>query len=135
LAHNAPRLKGESQPGGNASVVSFDDQAPWAWVHGRFDGMSRMVMSGPAYLVDVVMFSGGDEQQLELPWHIGGRGSVETRGRWVDDALAETFVTRVQRFVPDEGNGTSFLVTHAHEGAHRRAHLLFHGHLLQLETP
>jgi len=135
LAHNAPRLNGESQPRGNASVVSFDDQAPWAWVHGRFDGMSRMVMSGPAYLVDVVTFSGGDEQQLELPWHIAGRGSVETRGRWVDDTLAEEFVTRVQRFVPDEGNGNSILVAHVHDGAQLRAHLVCDGDLLQMEGP
>src|SRR5262249_22576084 len=37
LAHNAPRLNGESQPRGNATVTAFDDQPPWAWVHGRFE--------------------------------------------------------------------------------------------------
>src|SRR5207249_3020124 len=35
LAHNAPRLNGESQSPGNATCVCFDDRGDWAWVCGR----------------------------------------------------------------------------------------------------
>jgi len=136
LAHNAPRLNGESQPRGNASVTSFDDRPPWAWVHGRFEGLARMVVSGPDYLIDVVEFSGSEEQQLELPWHFAGRGSVETPGggRWVDDTLPDEFVSRVQRFVPAT-KGMPIVVSHVQDGAQLFAHLLFDGDLLQMEAP
>ncbi|HEY7193052.1 MAG TPA: heparinase II/III family protein [Gemmatimonadales bacterium] len=134
LAHNAPRLNGESQPSGNATVASFDEQPPWAWVHGRFEGLSRMVVSGPDYLVDVVEFSGSEEQQLELPWHFEGRGSVETRGRWVDDTLPDEFVSHVQRFVPDVP-GAPIVLAHVQDGSQLMAHLLFEGDLLQMEAP
>src|SRR6266702_7563949 len=93
---------GESQPPGHASIECFDDRSEWAWVRGRFDRLTRMIAAGPAYVVDVLVFSGEDERLLELPWHIAGRGVVETPGRWVDDELPDEFVTRVQRFVPDQ---------------------------------
>jgi hypothetical protein len=92
-------------------------QEDWGWVRGRFETLNRMVTAGLAYIVDVTDLSAREDHLLELPWHIAGRGSVETRGRWVDDTLAEEFVTRVQRFVPDEGNGNSILVAHVHDGA------------------
>src|SRR5213593_3447661 len=80
LAHNAPRLNGESQPPGNASCECFYDRGDWAWVSGRFDQVMRMVTAGPAYIVDVTMLAGREDHLLELPWHIAGRGSVETPG-------------------------------------------------------
>ena len=58
LAHNAPRLDGESQPPGNASCECFDDLGEWAWVQGRFNAYTRMVATGPAYLIDVTVFGG-----------------------------------------------------------------------------
>ena len=136
LAHNAPRLNGESQPRENATVTSFDEHGAWAWVQGRFEGVSRTVVSGPTYLVDVVEFSGSEAQQLELPWHFEGRGSVETPGggRWVDDTLPDEFVTHVQRFVP-AAKGMPIVLAHVQDGAQLMAHLLFDGDLLQMEAP
>ena len=133
VAHNAPRLDGESQPPGNASGECFDDQGEWAWVQGRFNELVRMVATGHAYIVDVTMLAGRDEHLLELPWHIAGRGEVETRGRWVNDELADEFVTRVQRFVPDAPGPV--VLSHLHERAHLTAHLVFDGALLEMEGP
>jgi hypothetical protein len=134
LAHNAPLLDGESQPSGRASVECFDDRTEWAWVRGRFDGLTRTIAAGPAYLVDVLVFGGTEEHIVQLPWHVAGRGDVETKGRWVEDALLSPneFVTRVQRFVPDEPG----VVVLAHvERARLTAHLVFDGQLLQMEGP
>src|SRR3989442_1357283 len=101
LVHNAPRLDGESQPPGNASCECFDDQGEWAWVRGRFNDLVRMVATGPAYIVDVTMLAGREDHLLELPWHLAGRGAVETAGRWGKDELRDELATRRQRFVPD----------------------------------
>ena len=133
LAHNAPRLDGESQPPGHASIECFDDRSEWAWVRGRFDGLTRTIAVGPAYIVDVLMFSGEDERLLELPWHLAGRGVVETQGRWVDDELPDEFVTRVQRFVPDQPG--AIVLAHVHQRARLTAHLVFDGQLLLMEGP
>ena len=134
LAHNAPRLDGESQPPGNASCECFDDQGEWAWVQGRFNAFTRMVATGPAYLIDVTVFGGQEEHLLELPWHMAGRGQVETRGRWVTDELPDEFVTRVQRFVPDAG-GEPVVVSHHEQRAQLTAHFVFDGALLEMEGP
>ena len=133
LAHNAPRLDGESQPPGNATCECFDDQGEWAWVHGRFNELIRMVVTGPAYIVDVTMLSGREDHLLELPWHIAGRGAVETKGRWVNDELPDEFVTRVQRFVPDAPGPV--VLSHAQQHAQLTAHLVFDGALLEMEGP
>src|SRR5262249_18916427 len=93
LAHNAPRLDGASQDPGNANVECFDAQEEWGWARARFEGLTRMIAAGPTYLVDVTGFSGADERLLELPWHFAGRGAIDTPGRWVDDQLADQFVT------------------------------------------
>lgn len=133
LAHNAPRIDGESQPPGNATCECFDDQGDWAWVRGRFENLNRIVTVGPGYIVDVTDLSAREEHLLELPWHIAGRGTVETRGRWVDDELRDEFVTRVQRFVPDEPG--PIVLTHTDGRAQLRLHLVFAGDLLEMEGP
>ena len=133
LAHNAPRLDGESQPPGNASVECFDDRTEWAWVRGRFEGLVRMITAGPSYVVDVLVFAGTEERLLELPWHLAGRGGVETPGRWVTDELADEFVTRVERFVPAEPGPV--VLAHVQQRARLTAHLVFEGQLLQMEGP
>jgi hypothetical protein len=135
LAHNAPRLDGESQPPGNASCECFDDHGEWAWVHGRFNDVLRMIVAGPAYLVDITMLAAREEQLLELPWHVAGRGEVHTKGRWVDDELADEFVTHVQRFVP--GTPGPVVLSHLEGGggAQLTAHLMFDGALLEMEGP
>jgi hypothetical protein len=133
LAHNAPRLDGESQPPGNARCRCFEDLGEWAWVSGRFDDVTRLVTMGPNYVVDVVILSSGEDHLLELPWHFAGRGTVETPGRWVDDELPDEFVTRVQRFVPDAPG--SVVVSQVQQRAQLTAHLVFDGALLQAEGP
>jgi heparinase II/III-like protein/cellulose/xylan binding protein with CBM9 domain len=133
LAHNAPRLDGESQPPGNASCECFDDQGEWAWVQGRFNELIRMVATGPGYIVDVTILAGREEHLLELPWHIAGRGEVATRGRWVNDELSDEFVTRVQRFVPDAPG--LIVLSHHQQRARLTAHLIFDGALLEMEGP
>ena len=136
LAHNAPRLDGESQPPGNAACECFDDQGEWAWVQGRFNAFTRMVATGPAYLIDLTMFGGQEDHLVELPWHMAGRGEVKTGGRWVNDELPDEFVTRVQRFVPDAGaGGTPVVVSHHDQRAQLTAHFVFDGALLEMEGP
>jgi hypothetical protein len=133
LAHNAPRLDGESQPPGHASCECFDDDGEWAWMRGRFGNLNRIIAAGPAYLVDVVDLSGRDEHVLELPWHVAGRGSIESRGRWVTAELPDEFVTRVQRLVPDAAG--PIVIAYVQERAHLTLHLLFDGELLEAEGP
>ena len=136
LAHNAPRLDGESQTSGHASCECFDVQDDWGWVRGRFESLNRIVTAGPSYIVDITDQSAREDHLLELPWHIAGRGSVETPGRWVSDELADEFVTRVQRFEPHarEGGGP-IVITHVHDGARITIHMVFNGALLEMEGP
>ena len=62
-----------------------------------------------------------------------GGGSVETPGRWVSDELAEEFVTRVQRFVPDASG--PIVLTHIQNRARLTVHLVCDGALLEMEGP
>jgi len=131
LAHNAPRIDGESQPAGYASCECFDVQERWGWVRGQADNVNRTVTAGPTYIVDVTDLTMREDHLLELPWHIAGRGAIETTGRWEGDALADEFVTRVQRFVPDG----AVVLNHTQDGRQLRLHLLFDGVLLEMEGP
>jgi hypothetical protein len=133
LAHNAPRLDGESQPPGNARCECFDDQGDWAWARGRFDRLSRMIATGPSYLVDVLDFTAREEHVLELPWHVTARGAVRSGGRWVNDTLDDEFVTRVQRFVPDAPGPV--VLEYAERQRALTVHLVFEGELLEAEGP
>src|SRR3989454_3040506 len=78
LAHNAPRLDGVSQPPGDAVCEMFDVQGEWAWARGRYGDVTRTVVSGPAYALDVVELSSRDEHLLELPWHFQGRADARS---------------------------------------------------------
>ena len=133
LAHNAPRLDGASGLPGDAVCEMFEAQDDWAWVRGRFEGLTRTVVSGPAYVVDVVELTGRDEHAVELPWHFLGRQDIRTPGRWVDATLEDPFVTRVERFV-HETDGP-IVVELTADGRQVSAHLLFDGELLRAEGP
>jgi hypothetical protein len=137
LAHNAPRLDGESQPPGDAVCECFDEQEGWAWVRGRYGNLIRTVIASPApspgYVVDVMELTGREEHGVELPWHLAGRGDVETAGRWVRDEIADEFVTRAEHFLPDERG--PILITHRAHRAQLTAHLLVEGELLRAEGP
>lgn len=133
LAHNAPRLDGESLPPGHGTCECFDLQPHWAWVRGRFGDLNRIIAAGPAYIVDVLDFTSREDHVLELVWHVAGHASVETKGRWTDGELRDEFVTRVQRFVPDEPGSVALL--HVQERARLKVHLVFDGELLEAEGP
>lgn len=134
LAHNAPRLDGVSQRPGEAQVEGFDERNGWGWARGRFGPVTRSVVAGPTYLVDVVELAGREEHVIELPFHFAGRGEVTTPGRWEDaDPLEHEFVTRVARFRPDAAGPLVLALAADHRGL--TAHFAFEGALLRAEGP
>ena len=133
LAHNAPRLDGVSQPPGDAVCEAFDAQGDWAWVRGRWGSVSRAVVSGPSYLVDVVELTGADEHVLELPYHVGGRGEVGVPGTWERAELADEFVSRVEHFTSK--SSAPIVIEHGVSGARLTLHLGSQGELLRAEGP
>jgi len=133
LAHNAPRLDGESQPPENAVCEAFAQDDDWGWVRGRYGALTRTLVSGPVYILDIVELVARDDHLLELPWHPAGRGDIETRGRWVSDALESEYVTRVERFVPEAPG--SIAIAHVDHGRQLTLHLAFDGELLRAEGP
>jgi len=103
LAHNAPRLDGVSQSPGDAVCDNFEQRGEWAWVRARYGELVRILVSGPAYLLDVVELASSENHVLELPWHLSGRVEVEPAGTWVPAELRDEFVRQVERFVPASG--------------------------------
>ncbi len=85
LAHNAPRLDGESQPREDATCENFDRSGDWAWARGRFGPLTRTVVAGPRYLLDVVELAGTEERYARAslaPDRPGiGRASPEAGSR------------------------------------------------------
>ena len=132
LAHNAPRLDGASQSPGSAVCETFDTSGEWAWVRGRYGEITRTVVSGPGYVLDVVELASRAEHTLELPWHFRGTGGAE-RGTWMPGDLADDFVSRVERLVP-EGAGPIGLELAAGPRT-LRAFLSFDGELVRAEAP
>jgi len=133
LAHNAPRLDGASQTAGDATCEAFDAPGEWAWVRGRYGDVTRTVVSGPAYVLDLVELASREDHVLELAWHFAGTGEVRTSGRWVDGALEDEVVSRVERFTTSAG-GPNVLELAA-DGRQLRAHFAFEGELLRAEAP
>ncbi len=135
LAHNAPRLDGISQPVGDAACDAFDTQGEWGWAQGSFGHLTRTLVAGPRYLLDVVDLSAADEHLLELPWHLDGRVEILSVGSWTNGVLEDEFVSDAQRFVP-AAEGTLLLRVQAHDGAPAlHLHLLFHGELMRAQAP
>jgi len=131
LAHNAPRLDGASQLG-DAVCEAFDAPGGWAWVRGRYGDLTRSVISGPAYVLDVVELGSRSDHLLELPWHFAGTGDGG-RGTWLAGELVDEFVSRVERFAPD---GPGPVVLEFAEGPKRlKAFLHFDGELVRAEGP
>ena len=132
LAHNAPRLDGASQPRGDATCEAFDTAGEWAWARGRYGEMTRTVVSGPAYVVDVVALETRTERAIELAWHFHGAGDAG-QGTWSPGELPDEFVSRVERSSAD---GAGPVVLELADGARRlRALLSFDGELLRAEGP
>src|SRR5437762_2535733 len=132
LAHNAPRLDGASQSLGAAVCEAFDTSGEWAWVRGRYGEITRTFVAGPAYLLDVIELASRTEHGLELPWHFVGAGDVG-RGRWTSGELADEFVSRVEKLVPE---GAAPLVLELAAGPRvLKAFLSFDGELVRAEGP
>ncbi|HEU4680153.1 MAG TPA: heparinase II/III family protein [Gemmatimonadales bacterium] len=135
LAHNAPRLDGVSQPYGDAVCDSFDVSGAWAWVRGRYRELTRTVVAGPTYVLDLVELVGTEDKLLELPWHLSGRVEVETGGQWVRAELSDEFVHQVERLVPASEGGSILLRSSGCGSATLRLHLNFEGELLRALGP
>ena len=138
LAHNAPRLDGVSQPAGDATCEMFDDGGggggggEWAWTRGRYGDVTRTVVTGRAYVLDVVELASRGDHLIELPWHFRGTGDGG-RGTWTSGELADEFVSRVERFVPASSGS---VVLELAEGSRvLKVFLLFDGELLRAEGP
>ncbi len=130
LAHNAPRIGGVSQTGGDAECEAFDLAEGWGWVRGRWSDVQRTVVSGPDYLLDVLQLGAAEEVLLELPWHLPRGIEVVSPGRWETDTLGDEFVRDFARFVPvgggplrlgGEAGGVPFSMALAFEGTLLRA--------------
>ncbi|HEV2671602.1 MAG TPA: sugar-binding protein, partial [Gemmatimonadales bacterium] len=137
LAHNAPSLDG-APLADETHCDCFAEEGDWAWVRGRAGSISRTVVAGPLYIVDVVELSSREDHLLELAWHFNGAIAIETKGRWVDDALDNEFVKRVQRFVPDTpggGPGGPLVLSVSARSARLTAYAVFTGELVQAEGP
>src|SRR6266481_410717 len=85
---------------GDAVCETFDTSGEWAWVRGRHGEITRAVVAGPGYLLDVVELASRTEHVLELPWHVLGAGEVGPV-RWTTGELADEFVSRVEQLVPE----------------------------------
>ena len=132
LAHNAPRVDGVSQTMGRATCERFDETDHWSWTLGRFNDLTRTVVAGPQYVVDVVELTGQEEHQLELPWHLAGDVTVDG-GSWTAAEFHDRFVTDVERFVPARPGP---IVLRAAKGdARLGVHLVIDGELLRMRAP
>jgi hypothetical protein len=133
LAHNAPRLDGASQSLTDARVEGFDDRDGWGWARARFGPLTRSVVVGASYLLDVVELAGSDERMLEVPWHFQGRGEIPGVS-WQEGTLSDgEFVTRVERLAPA---ATAPVVTElAADGRRLTAHFASPAELLRAEAP
>jgi hypothetical protein len=134
LAHNAPRLDGQSQPVGDAVCDNFEQQGAWGWARGRFRDLMRTVVSGPRYILDVVELAAEGDHVLELPFHLTGRTDVEPAGSWAPIEWTEEFVTGAERYVPASA-GPIRLVSSESTGEQVNAWLHFSGDLLRAKAP
>lgn len=134
LAHNAPRLDGVSQPAGDAVCDNFEASGAWAWARGHYGDLTRSLIAGPNYLLDLVELSGAEDHLLELPLHLSGTTAVEPSGSWVPAELESEFVQRVERFTPAAG-GSLVLRSSGSGGATLNVHLASPGELLRAVAP
>ncbi len=96
LAHNAPRLDGVSQTPGSAFCEAYDVVGDWAWVRGSYADLRRTVVAGPAYVLDIVEYRGGDRRSVELPWHFDGVIAFEAPPPWQPGSLSGSHVDGVE---------------------------------------
>lgn len=133
LAHNAPRLDGRSQPAEDATCDAFDSGEGWGWAHGEFGQLTRTIVSGPGYLVDVVELESAGERLLELPWHPAGTIELDPPAAWEPATLDDRFATGAERVT---GGASAPTVLRCRAGDARLGiHLIFDGDLLRASAP
>jgi hypothetical protein len=132
LAHNAPRLDGVSQAFVDATAEGFDAGPEWSWARARFGPLSRSIVAGQHYVLDVLELAGREERLLELPWHFAGRGEVRG-GRWEEAQLDDEYTSRVERFVPDTAAPTVLQLSA--DGRSLTVHFVSAGELWRAEGP
>jgi hypothetical protein len=134
LAHNAPRLDGVSQSLGDARVEGFDEREGWGWARARFGPLTRSVVVGSGYLLDIVELSASDERVLEVPWHFLGHGDL-SGAAWQEGALDDgEFVTRIERLLA--ADTAPVVVELSANGRQLAAHFAATGgELLRAEAP
>src|SRR2546430_3126851 len=49
-----PLLDGGTGESGDATCETFDAPGEWAWTRGRYGAVTRTLVTGPAYVLDVV---------------------------------------------------------------------------------
>jgi len=112
---------------------TFDAPGDWGWTRGRNGDVTRTVVAGPAYLLDIVELASREDHLLELPWHFQGRGDVVTQGRWEDAELQDEFTSRAQRFAPETKGPITLEL--AADSRPLTALFLLEGELLRAEGP
>lgn len=133
LAHNAPRLDGVDQPPADAWCSAFHAEGAWGWAQGVFNDLTRTLVAGPSYLLDIVELAADRERVLELPWHPEGEVEILSPGTWSADVLAGEFVAGAERLA-DRGDGSVRLRARI-ESALLELHLVFDGDLLRAQAP
>jgi Heparinase II/III-like protein/Carbohydrate family 9 binding domain-like len=133
LAHNAPRLDGASQALTDAECQNFAENGSWAWARGSYDDLTRTLVAGPHYLLDVVELAAPDPHRLELPWHLSGAVEVTPPGGWEPAELVDEFVRQAERYRAD--GRPLMLHVCGSSGAALRVHLLFDGDLIRAVGP
>jgi hypothetical protein len=134
LAHNAPRLDNRSQSMGDAVCDNFDVSGSWSWARGRYGELTRTLIAGSTYLLDVLELSGSEDHRLELPLHLSGHVEVKPPGSWVPAQLPDEFVSQVERFVPASAEPV-LLRSCGSGGATLSVHLAFEGELIRALGP
>jgi hypothetical protein len=134
LAHNAPRLDGISQPAGDAVCENFQETDEWSWARGRYEDLSRTLVAGPDYLLDVVQLSAAEDHVLELPIHLQGNVEVKPAGQWERAELPDEFARNAARYRTSSQEGT-VLHACAPSGASLSVHLAYQGDLLRAIGP
>jgi hypothetical protein len=120
---------------GDAQCESFEVTGEWGWTRGRFGDLSRTLVVGPHYLLDLVDLTGTDERLVELPWHFSGRVEVGSAGRWEAADLPAEFVQAAERFVPVAGAAENLLLRVHGAKAILGVHLSFPGELWRALAP
>ncbi|HSR14173.1 MAG TPA: heparinase II/III family protein [Gemmatimonadales bacterium] len=103
-AHNAPIVNGESPGLEDVHCEAFDARGDWAWARGRAGEVRRTLVAGPDHLLDLVELNAATEVELLLPWHLQGEWAVVSPGRWEPAELNLSWISKPERFVPEQGS-------------------------------